>query len=140
MTHNDYKAEYDDKGFIRLTGFLDAHKLQQVCTAVERYERDILPVLEPMDYVLEKDGKSVRNLWRMQQHEPFFSDLASDSELLALIHHCEVIHFSAPNRTDFPRRGLLMVFRGSHTEECPVLKAAYAKGGALAALETKPKP
>lgn len=44
----------------------------------------------------------------------------------ALIHHCETIHFSSPNKTDQPRCGLLMVFRGSHTAAGPALQAAYA--------------
>ena len=43
----------------------------------------------------------------------------------ALIHHCETIHWSAPNQTDQPRCGLLMVFRGAHTAHDPKLKEAY---------------
>jgi phytanoyl-CoA hydroxylase len=223
MNRKDQKTEYDENGYIRVQGFLDARKLKNVQAAVERYEREILPHLQPADYVMEKDGKSVRNLWHMEKHDPFFQELSEDPALIelvtelvngepdnayfcrkpadvltiwialdpvteangpvtymtgshklghldhkpsgvagnsmglaelpdknlyphwegllnpgdALIHHCEVIHFSAPNRTDFPRRGLLMVFRGAHTEECSVLKNAYARGGALAALEEK---
>lgn len=51
----------------------------------------------------------------------------------ALIHHCQTIHFSAPNRTDHPRCGLLMVYRGEHVTQDPALKAEYAKGGAIPA-------
>jgi ectoine hydroxylase-related dioxygenase (phytanoyl-CoA dioxygenase family) len=43
----------------------------------------------------------------------------------ATIHHCVTIHHSAPNTTDFSRLGLLLVYRGSHTQEDPALKAAY---------------
>ena len=43
----------------------------------------------------------------------------------ALIHHCQTIHWSAPNKTDRPRCGLLMVFRGAHTRHDPELKARY---------------
>ncbi len=43
----------------------------------------------------------------------------------ATIHHCDTIHYSAPNTTDHPRLGFLLVFRGGHTETDPALKAAY---------------
>jgi phytanoyl-CoA hydroxylase len=45
----------------------------------------------------------------------------------ALIHHCQTIHYSGPNRTELPRCGLLVVYRGSHTETNPLLKTAYEK-------------
>jgi len=239
MNIEHYKKDYDDNGFIRVRGLLGGEEMQTVYAALERYEREIIPTLEPKDYVMEKDGKSVRNLWRMNQHDPFFQSLAEKPELLslvgilvngepvlkgvetfnkpartgsgvpahqdnayfcrkpadvltiwiatdpvtrengpvtymkgshklghlehtpsgvagnsmglaelpdkkdypewegllepgdALIHHCEVIHYSSPNTTEFPRRGLLMVFCSSHAEECPDLNAAYARGGAL---------
>ncbi len=44
----------------------------------------------------------------------------------ATIHHCKTIHHSAPNTTDRSRLGLLFVFRGSHTQTDPALKAVYA--------------
>lgn len=43
----------------------------------------------------------------------------------ATIHHCETIHYSAPNTTDHSRLGLLLVYRGSHTQTDPHLKANY---------------
>lgn len=44
----------------------------------------------------------------------------------ATIHHCETVHHSAPNTTDFSRLGLLLVYRGTHTQTDPKLKEAYA--------------
>ena len=49
----------------------------------------------------------------------------------ATIHHCDTVHYSAPNTTDFPRLGFLLVFRGSHTETDPLLKAAYVAALAM---------
>jgi ectoine hydroxylase-related dioxygenase (phytanoyl-CoA dioxygenase family) len=43
----------------------------------------------------------------------------------ATIHQCETIHHSAPNTTEFSRLGLLLVYRGSHTQTDPKLKEAY---------------
>ena len=49
----------------------------------------------------------------------------------ALIHHCQTIHYSEPNRTEFPRCGLLMVYRAAHTQTDPEMKAAYDRARAL---------
>ncbi len=43
----------------------------------------------------------------------------------ALIHHCQTVHYSAPNRTDYPRCGFLLVYRGAHTQTDPALKSVY---------------
>jgi ectoine hydroxylase-related dioxygenase (phytanoyl-CoA dioxygenase family) len=43
----------------------------------------------------------------------------------ATIHHCNTIHHSAPNTTDHSRLGLLLVYRGEHTQTDPNLKASY---------------
>ena len=48
----------------------------------------------------------------------------------ATIHHCDTIHYSAPNTTDHPRLGFLLVFRGRHTTTDPGLKATYSAAAA----------
>jgi ectoine hydroxylase-related dioxygenase (phytanoyl-CoA dioxygenase family) len=226
---------YEREGFIRVPELYNEHKVKEVRTEVERYIRESLDSLPEGDYVLEADGKSVRNLWRMDEHSTYFEQLAHDPGLLvllerllhgepelsgvetfnkpaktgsgvpphqdnayfckrppdmltvwialdpvteengpvnyvagshrdglrpheasgvkgnsmkmagelpagqrvapgllnagdALIHHCETIHFSEPNHSDRPRLGLLMVYRGKHTQTDPDLKAAYDAG------------
>ncbi|HSI64783.1 MAG TPA: phytanoyl-CoA dioxygenase family protein [Candidatus Saccharimonadia bacterium] len=52
----------------------------------------------------------------------------------ALIHQCQTIHHSAPNTSEHPRLGLLLVYRGTHTQTDPQLKAAYS----VAATATPP--
>lgn len=49
----------------------------------------------------------------------------------ALIHHCQTIHWSEPNRSDRPRLSLVLVYRGTHTRPDEAMQAAYQK--ALAA-------
>lgn len=49
----------------------------------------------------------------------------------ATIHHCNTIHHSAPNTTDQPRLGLLLVYRGEHTQTDPELQATYAVASSL---------
>jgi ectoine hydroxylase-related dioxygenase (phytanoyl-CoA dioxygenase family) len=44
----------------------------------------------------------------------------------ATIHHCVTVHHSAPNATHHPRLGLLLVYRGRHTQPDTALQAAYS--------------
>jgi phytanoyl-CoA hydroxylase len=230
-------AAYVRDGVIRIRKFFDAADVAAIRAALGRYFRDIAPTLPESDVTFEADGTTVRNLWRMEKHDPFFAALAdrpsirnvvgklvhgeplllgvetfnkparvgsgvpphqdnayfcqtppdvltvwvaidaatddngpifyirgSQAELLphkpsgvrgnsmglaaafdksdpfvgtlepgdALIHHCQTIHYSSANKTDHPRCGLLMVFRGTHTADDPSLKAAYDAGRATA--------
>lgn len=43
----------------------------------------------------------------------------------AMIHHCQTIHWSVPNTSDRPRRGLLLVYRGKQAEVSAELRAVY---------------
>ncbi|MFA9480274.1 phytanoyl-CoA dioxygenase family protein [Phycisphaerales bacterium AB-hyl4] len=227
---------YQAEGVIRVRKLFDASRMAKIRQALDRYSTQIAPSLPASDVTFEKDGVSVRNLWRMEKHDAFFNDLAGDEQLLglvlelvqgdpvlmavetfnkpaktgsgvpahqdnayfcrtppdvltvwlavdavtlangpvsyvrgshklgmlphkpsgvagnsmgldapyddsdpfvgtldpgdALIHHCQSIHYSAPNTTDQPRCGLLMVFRAEHALEDPELKQQYAMGGA----------
>ncbi len=45
----------------------------------------------------------------------------------AIIHHCSLLHRSEPNRSNRSRRGLLIVYRGSHCAVDPERARAYRK-------------
>ena len=64
-------------------------------------------------------------LAQMPQHEKADEFCGTLDPGDALIHHCQTIHWSAPNKTDRPRCGLLLVYRGEHTKSDTSLKAAY---------------
>ena len=49
----------------------------------------------------------------------------------ATIHHCNTIHWSAPNTTDSPRLGFLMVYRGAHTEVDQALRETYVAASTI---------
>ena len=66
-----------------------------------------------------------------QVSEPFFATLQPGD---ATIHHCEVLHQSTVNGSGRSRLGLLLVYRGVHTETDPQLKAAYDKAVAATPL------
>ncbi|MFA9478858.1 phytanoyl-CoA dioxygenase family protein [Phycisphaerales bacterium AB-hyl4] len=226
---------YQAEGVIRVRKLFDADRMAGIRQALDRYSKQIAPTLPASDVTFEADGQSVRNLWRMEQHDAFFSDLADDAQLLelvrelvqgepvlmavetfnkpaktgsgvpahqdnayfcrtppdvltvwvavdpvtlangpvsyvrgshklgmlphkpsgvagnsmgldapyddsdpfvgtlepgdALMHHCQSIHYSAPNTTDQSRCGLLMVFRAEHAKVDSQLKGQYALGG-----------
>ena len=237
MIHQEIVAEYQSQGFVHLPAWYADEALDEIRSAVERYNREVVPGVPESDVVFEADGIAIRNCWRMQTHDPFFSKLPAEARLQALIsdlvngtptcmgvetfnkpakvgsgvpphqdnayfcqdppdvltvwialddvtpengpvhylpgshtqgvhehvpsgvkgnsfglaktvdetqakaallkagdiliHHCQTIHFSAPHVSDFPRLGLLLVFRGEHTQDSPEMKAAYQKARAL---------
>src|SRR3954469_7622564 len=91
MTHPDDKAQaYVRDGCIRVRGFLSPDLLRDVRERLARYTREIVPGLPPGDRTFEADGTTVRNLWRMDQHDPFFDALARAEETLALVR--ELVH------------------------------------------------
>lgn len=225
-------GDYERDGVIRVPGLLTAAGIEQVRAELVAYHRDVRPTLPAGDCVVEADGQTVRNYWRMEQHGPYFRELAgraavralvaqlvhgepvlaavelfnkpakvgsavpphqdnayfcqsppdmltvwialdpateangpvtyirgSHRQLLphkpsgvagnsmglaqpprpapgeayvgllergdALIHHSQVIHWSAPNKSDQSRCGMLLVYRGAHTQTDPSLRADY---------------
>ena len=236
MNTQEIVKQYEQDGVVRVSAFLSPAETKKIRAEIERYSRDIAPTLAASEVTFEADGKTPRNLWRMEQHDPFFGELAKRSDILclvrelvhgepvllgvetfnkpakigsgvpphqdnayfcqtppdvltiwiamdsateangpvlyargshkvgmvphkasgvkgnsiglaekfdhsdpfvgllnpgdALIHHCQTIHYSGPNRTDFPRCGFLLVYKGSHTQTDPMLKVAYDKARA----------
>jgi ectoine hydroxylase-related dioxygenase (phytanoyl-CoA dioxygenase family) len=239
MNTEQILADYERDGIVRVRQFLSGEAVQNIRREIETYVRDIAPNLAASEVTFEADGKTARNLWRMEQHSPFFAEVAGKPEVLdlvrvlvrgepitlgvetfskparigsgvpphqdnayfcqsppdvltiwiamdpvtetngpvtyergshqlgllphkssgvkgnsiglaeefhfsapfvgvldpgdALIHHCQTIHRSEPNGTEFPRCGLLMVYRGAHTRTDPAMKAAYEQARALVA-------
>lgn len=227
-------ADYERDGVVRVRQLLSPDNLAEFRTLLAEYSRDKAPSLPKGDVTFEADGKTVRNLWRLEQHEPRFAAMACAPHILALVeklvhgqpvlaavetfnkpakigsgvpyhqdnayfcqappdmltvwiavdgatldngpvyyikgshregvlptrksgvagnsmglaedpatpldaqfcgtlepgdalvHHCQTIHHSAPNKSDHSRLGLLLVFRGAHTQTDAALHASYA--------------
>ncbi|MEZ6071409.1 MAG: phytanoyl-CoA dioxygenase family protein [Pirellulales bacterium] len=230
-------TEYERDGVVRIRQLFSAEEVEELRGRIDQYTSRVA-TLPRGDYVLEADGQTVRNTWRMQQHDSFFADLgtqprftrfldplvrgeavlqgvetfrkparvgspvpyhqdnayfcqtppdmltlwiAIDAATLengpvyyvrgshrgglrphassgvagnsmgivdapdvalaeqfcgtlepgdALVHHCETIHHSAANESAQSRCGLLLVYRGSHTETDPDLHRAYTSANA----------
>jgi phytanoyl-CoA hydroxylase len=227
--------DYQRDGVVRIREFFSADTVIEVRAELDRYIREDLPSKPNDARTLEADGKTIRNLWRLEQHNEYFKELGQRREMTELIaalvqgepvltgvetfskparigsgvpyhqdnayfcqtppdmltvwiaidsvtvengsiyfikgshksgmlpskpsgvtgnsiglavapdtpeseqfcatlapgdatiHHCEVIHHSNPNHTEQSRLGLLLVYRGTHTQTDAVLQATYAQ-------------
>lgn len=81
----DLVTAYDADGVVGVTAFLTDGEVAQVRQALDRYIRDVVPTLPAGDVVFEADGRSVRNLWRLEAHDDFFADLARRPHLMDLV-------------------------------------------------------
>ncbi len=81
----DVFDQYRRDGVIRVQRLLSDRQLTEVREAIDRYKREIVPDIPKEDVVLEKDGQSVRNLWRMDQYDPFFKALSERQDILELV-------------------------------------------------------
>jgi ectoine hydroxylase-related dioxygenase (phytanoyl-CoA dioxygenase family) len=85
MVSSELIQQYECDGCVRVRQFFSGDELAQVRCELERYMRDIAPTVPESDRVYEADGKSFRNLWRMDHHGSFFLELAKKPEILALV-------------------------------------------------------
>ncbi|WP_432798193.1 phytanoyl-CoA dioxygenase family protein [Poriferisphaera sp. WC338] len=228
---NTLTSQYERDGVIRVYQLFTPRELAEVKQQITRYIYEVADNLPETDIVRESDGSSIRNLWRMEQHDPFFAKLTKHHRIInlvqrllhnqpiclgietfnkpaqigsaipphqdnayfcqsppdvltvwiamdpatpengpvtyyksshtcgmlphktssvsgnsmglaepfeegepfigtlnpgdALIHHCQIVHESQPNHSQQPRCGLLMVFRGAHTQTDPILHQNY---------------
>lgn len=81
----DQRDEYERDGVVRLRAFLSADEVAAVRIELERYQREDLGGLPADARTLEADGQTVRNLWRLEQHNAFFRALGERADLRALV-------------------------------------------------------
>jgi phytanoyl-CoA hydroxylase len=77
--------EYQRDGCIRVEGLLKLAEVDEVKRALARYMQEVLPRIPASDRTLEADGKTVRNLWRLEAHDAFFMELAQRPAILQLV-------------------------------------------------------
>jgi ectoine hydroxylase-related dioxygenase (phytanoyl-CoA dioxygenase family) len=83
------KAQFDADGVLKIEALLSPESLRSTEVELGRYIREVVPSLPASDVVWEQqplpDGsRQLRNLWRMEQHEPYFAEIARTPELLRL--------------------------------------------------------
>lgn len=100
------QADYERDGVICVRSFLSDNEVKAVRDELARYIRDDLASKPPDARTLEKDEKTVRNLWRLEQHNEFFRKLGERDDIRAfvapLVHGepvlCAVETFNKPAR------------------------------------------
>lgn len=86
MTNRTDIAEtYHRDGVVRLRAFFSQELVATIRAELERYMRDDLPSKPADARSLEPDGKTVRNLWRLEQHNDYFRELAASDSITSLV-------------------------------------------------------
>lgn len=78
-------TDYRLRGIAHVESFFSPDEVQDIHREIERYKREIMPRLPPERCILEKDGIEFRNLWYMNQHDPYFQALAGRPAIMGLV-------------------------------------------------------
>jgi ectoine hydroxylase-related dioxygenase (phytanoyl-CoA dioxygenase family) len=78
-------SDYERDGVVLIRQFLSTAEVDELRAELDRYTREDL-ASKPADAATrEADGVTVRNLWRLEQHNPRLKALAEREDILALI-------------------------------------------------------
>ncbi|MES2596484.1 MAG: phytanoyl-CoA dioxygenase family protein [Verrucomicrobiota bacterium] len=78
-------ADYEKDGVICVRRFLMADEVAAVREELARYIRDDLGSKPASARTFERDEKTVRNLWRLEEHNEFFRQMGEREDIRALI-------------------------------------------------------
>lgn len=85
MNTSQLIEDYRRDGVVRCRSLLSSAELGELRQEIIRYQQEVLTTLPDADYTLEADGATVRNFWRMEQHDPFFQSLGKRPKLLQVV-------------------------------------------------------
>ena len=80
-----HTADYERNGVVTVRGLLSDDEVQSLRDGLSDYVKRHLRSLPSEDFVLEADGASVRNLWRLDTHSDFFRSFSRQSDLIELV-------------------------------------------------------
>lgn len=71
------RDQFDELGFVAYRAFLSTHEVERLHSEIARYIRDLVPRIPPSDVFYEdrNDHSTLKQMTRMFQHCPFFSQL-----------------------------------------------------------------
>ncbi|GEP45137.1 phytanoyl-CoA dioxygenase family protein [Brevifollis gellanilyticus] len=78
-------TDYEKDGVILVRQFLTADEVAAVRVELDRYIRDDLASKPANARTFEKDEKTVRNLWRLEEHNEFFRQMGEREDIRSLI-------------------------------------------------------
>ncbi|MCB1122490.1 MAG: phytanoyl-CoA dioxygenase family protein [Verrucomicrobiae bacterium] len=81
-----WKQSFDEDGFVVIRGFLDAEEVKEMKANIDRYVRDIIPVLESTEVFYEDKHRpeTLKQLPRMHAHDAFFDRKVSQGKFKQL--------------------------------------------------------
>jgi ectoine hydroxylase-related dioxygenase (phytanoyl-CoA dioxygenase family) len=77
--------EFNEKGVVRIREFFPKAEVEEIRDEIARFIREDLDSRPPEASTREADGKTVRNLWHLEQHCEYFKDMAYRPEIQNLI-------------------------------------------------------
>lgn len=77
--------QFREHGYARLPRLFTSDDVARIRVYLDRVVRDVLPRMDPSDYVLEPGGQAVRNLWRLERYDPYFAQLGNTPRLLGIV-------------------------------------------------------
>jgi ectoine hydroxylase-related dioxygenase (phytanoyl-CoA dioxygenase family) len=86
--------DYERDGVVPIRQFLTSEEVAEIRAELDRYIREDLANCPPDARTLEADGKTVRNLWRIEKHNEklrAFAERPELRELIALLVHGEPV-------------------------------------------------
>jgi len=85
LNYDKITNDYQSDGVVKITDFFSEKKVTEIHTELNRYIQNDLPS-KPLDArTMEADGKTVRNLWRLEVYNAYFKELALQPEILSLM-------------------------------------------------------
>jgi phytanoyl-CoA hydroxylase len=76
---------FREHGYARLPRLFAPDDIADIRAHIDRVVRDVLRGMDANDYVLEPGGEAVRNLWRLEQYDPYFAELGNAPRLLGIV-------------------------------------------------------
>jgi len=79
-------AAYQKDGVVRIRQFFQPDLIKEIRVELERYLRNDLATKPSDARTVEADGTTIRNLWRLEQHDSFFHELGHRHPIMDLVH------------------------------------------------------
>ncbi len=76
---------FRENGVVRIKNFFAGQEVQEIRRRIDRFIRDELDSKPPEASTREADGTTVRNLWHLEKHCPYFQELADRPEIRGLV-------------------------------------------------------
>ncbi len=85
IDHDQIQQNYERDGVVRIREFFPDETVSEIRAELQRYMHDDLSSKPDDARTLEADGKTVRNLWRLEQHSEYFRELAKRTDITSLM-------------------------------------------------------